>query len=394
MTDVIHPTGWWMASDGNCYPPHLHPDAVAPPGEPMAPMAPAVPPGSAPLPALPQFPQFPQFPPGGPPGPVVGSAPPPAYGYYSGPPYAPRPDVPPGYGYPAPTSKVNGLAIVSLVLSILTLLGIGSIIGIILGFVSRSQIRQSHGTQRGDGLGLAGIIVGFVTLSLVLLAVAIPTFLGVSAKASTGSVVHLAPVPIVLGALEQGGTASPMTWGPRTQPVDTTVSPVAGGADVAIASPEHAEFVGAPVDHPYPAIQETASVAVVAGPTTNGIGLGCGSPDQSDDLAFFIHSTGQWDIVAWTTRANVVVDAGSSAAIHPTGANALTIACRNDLARPGTTQLSFEINGTPVANDLVKVSSAAWYPTVQLCSCHGPDTGRFLDVGYYFTSATSTTSAT
>ncbi len=376
MTDVTHPAGWWMASDGNWYPPHLHPDAMARAVEPPAPVAPPLP-------------QFAAFTPLAPPDPILGSAPPSAYGYPTGPPYATRMDVPPGYGYPAPASKMNGLAIVSLVLSILTLVGIGSIAGIVLGFVSRSQIRRSHGTQRGAGLGLAGVIVGFTTLSLVLLAVAIPTFLGVTH--STGSAAHLPPSPIVLGALEQGGSASPMTWEPRSQAIDTTVSPVPDGVDVAIATPEHVEFVGAPVDHPYPAIQETASVAVVAGPTTNGIGLGCSSPDQSDDLAFFIHSTGQWDIVEWSARANVVVDAGSTAAIHPSGPNALTIACRNDLARPGTTQLALEVNGTPVANELVHVTSAAWYPTVQLCSCHGPDTGRFLDVGYYVSSATSAT---
>jgi Domain of unknown function (DUF4190) len=214
MTDVTHPSGWWLASDGNWYPPHLHPEAVdhteprvePPPGRDPGSSWP--PPGVPPSPQLPQFTQFPQFPqfapfpsfpPAGAPGPTT--APSMAYGY-TAPPYSPSMDVPPGYGYPASAPKTNGLAIASLILSILSLAGIGSIAGIVMGFVSRTQIRQSHGTQRGAGLGLAGIIVGFVTLALVLLAVAIPTFLGV--EASTAPVLRLTPTPIALGTPQQG----------------------------------------------------------------------------------------------------------------------------------------------------------------------------------------------
>lgn len=63
------------------------------------------------------------------------------------------------------TPGTNSLAIASLVLSILGLCcGIGSIVGIVLGFVARSQIRTSG--QAGDGMALAGIIIGFVTLVL------------------------------------------------------------------------------------------------------------------------------------------------------------------------------------------------------------------------------------
>lgn len=59
----------------------------------------------------------------------------------------------------------NSLAIASLVLSILGVCcGVGSIVGIVLGFVARNQIRTSG--QSGDGMALAGIIIGFVTLVL------------------------------------------------------------------------------------------------------------------------------------------------------------------------------------------------------------------------------------
>ena len=49
--------------------------------------------------------------------------------------------------------------------------GLPCILGIIFGFVARSQIRQSNGTQGGDGLALAGIIVGFAWVALVLLVI-------------------------------------------------------------------------------------------------------------------------------------------------------------------------------------------------------------------------------
>jgi hypothetical protein len=53
--------------------------------------------------------------------------------------------------------------------------GIPCILGIIFGFVSRSQIRKSNGTQQGSGLALAGIIVGFslIALFIVLISLAV-----------------------------------------------------------------------------------------------------------------------------------------------------------------------------------------------------------------------------
>lgn len=77
----------------------------------------------------------------------------------------PPPPPPPNYGPPGtPASPgTNGLAIASLVLSLLGLFcGIGSIVGIILGFVARSQIQRTG--QGGSGMALAGIIIGFVSL--------------------------------------------------------------------------------------------------------------------------------------------------------------------------------------------------------------------------------------
>jgi uncharacterized membrane protein len=53
------------------------------------------------------------------------------------------------------------------------LVGIPAVVGVILGFVARSQISKSGGTQKGAGLALAGIIVGIVIVILGILAVVV-----------------------------------------------------------------------------------------------------------------------------------------------------------------------------------------------------------------------------
>jgi hypothetical protein len=79
---------------------------------------------------------------------------------------------PPGPAWATP-HQTNGLAIASLVCSCLGiipfLLGVPCILGVIFGFVSRSQIRRSQGTQGGGGLALAGIIVGFSLIGIFIL---------------------------------------------------------------------------------------------------------------------------------------------------------------------------------------------------------------------------------
>jgi hypothetical protein len=94
----------------------------------------------------------------------------------------------------------------------------------------------------------------------------------------------------------------------------------------------------------------------------------------------------------WSGRVEAMVDSGPSAAIHPSGANTVTIACQNDLARPGTTEVSLAVNGTPVATDIIRVAAPDWWPTLQLCSCMGADTGRYLDVAYYSSPDSAATS--
>jgi hypothetical protein len=59
----------------------------------------------------------------------------------------------------------NGLAVASLVCSLLFwIVGLGAVLGIVFGFIARSQIKRSAGGQKGEGLALAGIIIGVTAL--------------------------------------------------------------------------------------------------------------------------------------------------------------------------------------------------------------------------------------
>ncbi len=78
------------------------------------------------------------------------------------------PVMPYGYGGYAPP-KTNGLAIASLVLSIVGFIWflplLGSLGGVILGHISLGQIKRTG--DQGRGMALAGVIVGWVGLAIV-----------------------------------------------------------------------------------------------------------------------------------------------------------------------------------------------------------------------------------
>jgi Domain of unknown function (DUF4190) len=118
--------GWWQASDGNWYPPESAP-------------------GYRPSPAD---------------GPPPGYGPPPAYGGA-------------GYGYTPYAAKrgTNGMAIASLVLGILWLDWIGTVLALVFGYIALSQIKRRQ--QGGRGLAIAGIVLGWVEVALLVLVVAL-----------------------------------------------------------------------------------------------------------------------------------------------------------------------------------------------------------------------------
>ena len=152
----------WGSSAAQYAPPPPPPDAPSPPDrDPFAPPDLSAPPGyGAPSPY-----------------------PPPPYGAPS--PYPAPSGAWPAAPYPYAGQTTNGLAIASLVLGLVGIFtcGIGSVIAIILGFVSRDQIKRSWGRQTGSGMATAGIILGFLTAAfwLVMMIVAV-----VDSAGSTG----------------------------------------------------------------------------------------------------------------------------------------------------------------------------------------------------------------
>ncbi len=82
----------------------------------------------------------------------------------------------PGYGqppvayvpYPVP-QRTNGLAMASMITSIASFAlcgGLPGIVGAILGHVARRQVRVTG--EQGDGMALAGIIVGWAAFAISL----------------------------------------------------------------------------------------------------------------------------------------------------------------------------------------------------------------------------------
>lgn len=102
-----------------------------------------------------------------------GSSTPPPPGAQPQYPTSPGQYPPPGAGYgtppPAPGGTTNTMAIVSLVLSLAGLaVWISAPVGAVLGHVARRQIRERG--EQGDGMALAGIIIGWVITGLGILA--------------------------------------------------------------------------------------------------------------------------------------------------------------------------------------------------------------------------------
>lgn len=76
----------------------------------------------------------------------------------------------------SPAKRDSTLAIVSLVTGIVgwTILPfIGSIVAVITGHLAKKEIRESGGTLGGDGMALAGLILGYTMIGLAILSLII-----------------------------------------------------------------------------------------------------------------------------------------------------------------------------------------------------------------------------
>jgi Domain of unknown function (DUF4190) len=81
-----------------------------------------------------------------------------------------------------PAKPTSTTAIISLVSGILgwTLLPfLGSVAAIVCGHMARAEIRRSNGMIDGDGMAIAGLILGWLSVALAILSVlAIVLFFG------------------------------------------------------------------------------------------------------------------------------------------------------------------------------------------------------------------------
>jgi len=85
----------------------------------------------------------------------------------------PAPSSVPGSGYPGavPHARTNGYAVASMVLGILWLWCIGSALALIFGYVAKNQIDRSNGMETGRGMAIAGIILGWVGVGLLVIGI-------------------------------------------------------------------------------------------------------------------------------------------------------------------------------------------------------------------------------
>jgi hypothetical protein len=74
-----------------------------------------------------------------------------------------------------------------MVLGILWLYWVGSILALIFGYVSKSQIERSGGRQGGRGMAIAGIVLGWVGIGILVIVIAAAIIVAISNRSSTTS---------------------------------------------------------------------------------------------------------------------------------------------------------------------------------------------------------------
>jgi hypothetical protein len=106
---------------------------------------------------------------------------------YGQPPHGAQPQyAQPQYGYPYAAQKTNGLAVASMVASLVSIVtcGLLGIVGAIMGHMARKQIAERGG--EGSGMATTGIIVGWVMTGLTILAIAVSIFFFIAAADGSG----------------------------------------------------------------------------------------------------------------------------------------------------------------------------------------------------------------
>ncbi|MGH8111246.1 MAG: DUF4190 domain-containing protein [Rhodanobacteraceae bacterium] len=86
--------------------------------------------------------------------------------------------------------RTSSLAIVSLVFGVLAyfaLPGVGALVAVICGHSARSEIRRAPpGSIEGDGMALAGLILGWIQIASAIIAIGFLILLAIGAVALSG----------------------------------------------------------------------------------------------------------------------------------------------------------------------------------------------------------------
>lgn len=128
--------------------------------------------------------------------------------------------------------KTAGTAVTSMVLGILSLLTcflgiLFAIPAVICGHVAKGKIKKSQGTLGGDGMALAGLILGYIGIGLTLtlyplwMAIAIPAF--VKARNTAQQNVCINNLRMIDSAKEQAALA--LKLDDKATPTEEQISP-------------------------------------------------------------------------------------------------------------------------------------------------------------------------
>lgn len=106
-------------------------------------------------------------------------------------------------GQRAAYPSTSGLAIASMVLGIVWIYWIGSITGLVLGYLALREIRQDPLHLEGRGMALAGIVLGWIGVATLVVAIGLGVYVWKNEKHPVRREVRGAHV-----LLEQGGLVS------------------------------------------------------------------------------------------------------------------------------------------------------------------------------------------
>jgi uncharacterized RDD family membrane protein YckC len=199
MADVSQGPGWWIASDGKWYPPHLHPSVahLPPPPSPYVPTAPE-----------PQMarPSWSQQPPGTPPWSSQA-----AYGTYP-PGYGPPPGAPMGaFSYQDPNVRIDGVIHVALApwwKRFLAILIDGFVIGgaifILVAIIGAATRNSNTSTTQHTTLNAGQAFTGFFTL-FILFSIPLVLYYGIMNGSKRGQTVGKMALSIAVRDARTGG---------------------------------------------------------------------------------------------------------------------------------------------------------------------------------------------